>query len=326
MGIDTLIGIGASIAAGLSGDEAAKKVAETFLYGGAYQTVIGLDQRNCVGGRMTHVWGDDTKITAGRALLGPYVGLFLDAFTKGTMIAGISGDVRFNYGQRIDLVYGGPISEILRGPIIKKTNFRQLAQMSTKISSPLGAIFALKTGALASNRPKPPAVDDVATINLLAFNPEIDAKYEKAILACSQIMVAITAAIDLAIRFSYPEFQYDLTKADANRALIPKSLRLVERLVSNMCMGVIYHMELLSIHDNDAVNVQSGAASSLAKGTALTVTSATKGQSAIKRYLLRAKRFLTVMIYNTIVLAMVAAVVAVLTLLVAGATLAAAAI
>jgi hypothetical protein len=319
MAINHLVGIGAGLV-GLSARKdgagaAAKELAEVMLFGGSYETVIGNDARNCIGGRRTHIYGDDTKLLFGRSLLGPFVGLFLDAFSKGAMISGIQGDVAYNYGQKVDLVYGGPITRITRGPTIQKTNFRQLTAMSGKFGL-LDLVKGSRT-ALSANRPKPPAMDVIPTINLRAFNPEIDAAYEKPILACSILLTAMSAAVDLTIRFKYPDYQVDFQKPDRNVAPVPQALRLVTGILSRLLMGLIYHMELLSIHDNDEVNAQSGASSSLAKATSLTATGATDATAQIKNYLKRATRFLAVLIYNVIVLALVAAVVAVIVAVVA---------
>lgn len=313
MGIDTLIGIGAGIGGLSTGDEKALDIAEAFLLGGSYQTVVGLDQRNCVGGRMTHVLGDDTKLTFGGAMLGPVVGTLLDAFKK-TSFFGISGEARLNWGQRIDLVYGGPISEIVRGPIIKKSNFQQLSAVPTGLSvfSNLALIFGVG-GAFTSNRPTLPSPDVAATVNLLAYNPVIDAKYEKPILGCSQVLAGLTAACDLTVRFLYPTYQYNLTESAKGRDLAPRVVRLIQRVITNFLTSLIYYMELLSIHDNDAVNVQSGASSSVAKATAQTPSWCTRKAKLILAFLKRAKRFLSQLIRNVIVIAMIIALLAVLT-------------
>lgn len=303
MAINHLIGIGAGVVGG-------KNAVEMWL-AGSYETVIGNDARNCIGGRATHIYGDDTKLVFGGSLLGPVVGPFVDAFTGGW----VGGDVTYNYGQQVDLVYGGPIARITRGPTIQKTNFRQLADVPTKFS--LGALFAAVQSNKA-NRPTLPAPDVTPSINIRAFNPEVDAAYEKPILAASIALTALTAAADLTIRFTYPNYQADLTNPDKKADPVSKSVRLVTQLVTNTLMGLIYQMELLSIHDNDAANAQSGVTTSLGQMLRLVKSGALPSKDHIKTFLKRAGKFLLVLVYNTIMLAVVAAIVAVIVGVVAG--------
>lgn len=296
MPIQGLIGLGTTglAAAGVEGAAAAS----TMFFSGSWQADFGATGLNTYGARTQHIFGTDNKLLVGGQALGllPILGIYINEFEGAGKWLGVGDDVRFGYGQSIDVVYGGPRSQITRGPIINRKTYRPLGGkywprlpimpgIWNAVEKALNDILSGETSEfLAANHPSLPNPLQGAVMPE-AFLEDLDEKYALPIFLLSQLVLLLTAAADLAVRFAYPEYnpQYDARDPSKPIPVPPGILLGVTGFVTNILQAVIYNFELISIYDEDRLNGQSEGLAALDKVQRLLSTnSATDSQNLIK--------------------------------------------
>lgn len=314
MPMANLVGLGSRIG-GLAGEDHMQAFfAEWF--GGAYQNTLGTEGHHVYGTRSSHIFGTDNRLVVGGGGAGlfPFLGTFINEFSLFPLgILGLGDDVVLTYGQKIDIVYGGPSAKIQRGPSITRKNYRPLGRklpmanlinvLPLNVWSKLHGVFGGETSAmLAANQPGLPPTPDQGNANPAAYSSATDDAYESTIVLLSQLSILTAAAVDLTVRIKYPQYGADFQKPNKEQDPVPGILVTAGDVVVNLFQAIIYHLEISSIYQSDLRAAMSEAMDSLKKAGSLVVTSAVKGAKAIGRFLLRALNFLWVVIKNILLL------------------------
>ena len=184
--------------------------------GGSFAVTIGDALMGFFGARHTHVFGSDIKLVADPEdmLIGQ-----LEELLPGVaqLLAGVGGNVTFCYGTNLTATYVGPKMEIRRAPVINKTTDYMIPP---KAQGPVTAAGV------------PPA-DPVDPATLAA------------VIVLSVLIICVPAALELAIRFRYPQFG---NKGASEETLegygeAPKVLKLCAYMVTARLMGLLKMLE-----------------------------------------------------------------------------------
>ncbi|MGE3803852.1 MAG: hypothetical protein AB7K24_04155 [Gemmataceae bacterium] len=305
--------------AGIFGSDEATEIARKY-FAGSWRTLFGHAGDHTYGSRAAHAYGIDNKLVVGGGAGGllPFLGQYVNAFDY--LLFGFLGPdnyVRTVYGQQIEIVYGGPRSRILRGPQIEKTTTRSLGlDYPSLIPSALTVVKeALKklhgseaAEALPQNQLALPDPTQGA-VNPEAFAPLREVKhrsFEKLIFGLSQVLILLTAAVDLAVYFKYRDYNpaYDPNDPDRDIDALPGVLLGVTGFVTDILQGFIYQCELMSVYDDDLQNAQSESMTSLEKSIKLISYYATNAKAIIEYCIEEAKNQLAVVIKDVMVLQM----------------------
>jgi hypothetical protein len=143
---------------------------------GSFGVTIGDAVAGFFGARHTHIFGADVKLVADPEDL--LLGQLEHALPLVTaLLGGVGGNVTFCYGTNLTATYMGPKMEIRRAKNISKTT---------------DYYFKSKAAPAAGGAPPPPDPVDPATL--------------AAVSVLSILVVCVPAALELAIRFKYPQY------------------------------------------------------------------------------------------------------------------------
>lgn len=322
MAIYNLLGLGVTIGS-LAGDKTAEEIAATY-FTGTYNNTLGSEGHNVYGQRTSHIFGTDNRLTVGGGLMGLFgpLGIFINEFALipfGWL--GLGDDCSVTYGQKIDVVYGGPNSRIQRGPSITRITHKPLGRkpdVSKLPSDMLQGMFGGKASALlAANQPQDVPTPEQGSANPAAFTT--DDRYESLILHLSQFFIVMTGAVDLAIRLKYPKFGFDPQTQSQEKSPVPMILMTAGSTLGSILQGIIYHLEIQSIYGKDLVNSISEAMSTLKYAGTLVIAAALEGGKAIWRFLKRAWHFTTIVVKNVLLLLMNLLIIALILVVATGA-------
>src|SRR5262245_35381448 len=221
MGLFGWVAKGAAIG-GLAGGEAERHFVSKY-FTGAFQINTGTSLYGFYGERDTHGFGNDIKLVCAGSWTGlsGLLGAYLNATTGFMNLLGMTGEASICYGPRTAITYGGPKTEVLRGPQIRK-----ICKTDLSWDQYVGASIA---ESLADEEPEQPVGEEVAAE---------DSKTLAALMTLSTLNNLVTASLELAIRFKYPEFD---PKKDSD--LTPKILNTVVTTISTILTGLIHGIE-----------------------------------------------------------------------------------
>lgn len=249
MGLFGLIGTGAAITAAVDSDDPHVKNFANY-FKGSQTITLGGAHTGVYGHREDHIYTDDTKLVVSGGWLGlkafagaaTSVGSILDNLRPG-------GNTTFSYGVLNELVYGGPRVRILRGNSITKVSSMPLAESG----------YAGVMGSPASAWKWPEDNNwlfptDTKAKEIVAQ----DGSTATGILALSVLLTISTAALELALRFAYPECGPVSRKyaakspEDRNKEEeIPRGaeggefgVSLAAKMAPSLIMGIIYGVEM----------------------------------------------------------------------------------
>ncbi|MGE3806479.1 MAG: hypothetical protein AB7K24_17565 [Gemmataceae bacterium] len=227
----------------------AEAAAEMFT--GSFNVTIGSGLEAYYGAHMEHAFGSHTELNvAGNfGSLGGFLTSYLMEASPLTLF-GVGGHSEWNLGSKTEVVYGGPLVEILRGPKITKTGYTPLtwSGIYSELSPELqGSLPEDVTGAEV-------AIDDETTVTTIAV--------------LSTLLAVSTAAFELAIRFAYPDYTpTGSSNDDVDPFSTPSILDDIVSQLSETIMGVIYLIELAGTYTPLATQCKDTATKAYEKGT-----------------------------------------------------------
>lgn len=240
---------------GLGLDAASRKWswAETAseMFTGGFGVTVGSSLEAYYGSQLEHTFGSHTELNVSGLFGG--LGGFLTAYLMEAdplTVLGVGGHLEWNCGSKTETVYGGPKVEILRGPKISKTSYS-----SPTWKSSWSSVSPEMQGSLP---------EDVTGVEVAAD----DETTLTAIYALSTLLTVSTAALELAIRFAYPDYTPSGTASeDIDPFSTPSILDDVVSQLSETIMGIIYLIELAGTYTPLATQCKDIATKAYEKGT-----------------------------------------------------------
>lgn len=183
---------------------------------GSFGVTIGDAVAGFFGARHTHIFGADIKLVADPEDL--LLGQLEHALPLVTaLLGGVGGNVTFCYGTNLTATYMGPKMEIRRAKNISKTTDYYFKPKSAP-------------GAAGAAAPPPDPVDPATLV---------------AVSALSLLVVCVPAALELAIRFKYPQYGVKGASEETLESYgeTPGILKLCAYMVTSRLMALLKMIE-----------------------------------------------------------------------------------
>lgn len=238
MGVFGVVGLSLDIA-GAAGDKKAQELEQDFQ--GELNINIGTVLNAVFGTQYNHFFGSQRQLVASGRYMG--VGAFLGEFlSKGgfSSILGLSGQSEFTFGKWLRLVYGGPYVDIRRGPTIERISITP-PDLVDKTAEPNTLNLVADELNLFQQLAGPQ--------DAVGLEMEAQAGLRAKSVRCLAVLLSLsTAALELAIRFKYPDYTpggsaKKQEKEDTDPFSTPHILDETAANLSSVLMGLLYYYE-----------------------------------------------------------------------------------